>query len=108
MIYRVLRCGVFKHERVTLAGAIRIVHVLSNELVRTDSATGNGMLGTQDFLLKGRATVQANRIEREPNVFAVQERLDMIDKNVDLFTGRNSGIGAKPSQCFRNRGSRLR
>ncbi len=51
------------------------------------------MLDTQDFLLKGRAKVEANPIKRKLDTCAVQECLDLIDKDTDLQTGRSLRIG---------------
>jgi len=89
------------------AGTVRIFYVFRNEVVRADSTAGNSVLGTQNFLLKGRAKVEANHIERELNILAIQECLDLINDDVDLWTGRSNGIGEElPDGAF-GRGSRL-
>lgn len=85
--------GIGRQGHSNSAGTVRVVQVFRSELVRADSTTGNSVLGTQDSLLKGRAKVEADYIERELNILAVQACFNLTNKGPDLSTGGREGIG---------------
>lgn len=49
------------------ACTVWVSQLFSDEIVRADFTAGNGVLSTQDFLLKGRTKVKAHYIKREPD-----------------------------------------
>jgi len=86
------------------AGAIGIIDAFRNKMICADSSAGNGMLGMQDFLLKGRAKVETNYIEGELNILTVQKCFNLTKKGIDLRTGRSGGGGVEFLQGLHGRG----
>lgn len=89
------------------AGSFRMAHVFRDETVGADSAAGNGVFCSQDFLLKCRTKINTNGIQRESNILALQKRFYPIQQSSDLRTRRFHGVWNKLADRLCCRGFRL-